>query len=68
MANQENIHPSKMGSSGSGIPTAQTPSGSPGRTAGTAEGERETVEEDLRSKNLSDENNDQRKANTDRQK
>jgi hypothetical protein len=48
MPEGENIHPSKVGSSGSGVPSNQEATGSPGPTPGTAEGDRETVEEDLR--------------------
>jgi hypothetical protein len=48
MPDRENIHPSKVGSSGSGVPSHESVTGSPGRTPGTAEGDRETVEEDLR--------------------
>jgi hypothetical protein len=50
MAEGENIHPSKVGSSGGGVPSNQEVTGSPGPTPGSAEGDRETVEEDLRNK------------------
>jgi hypothetical protein len=57
MAEGENIHPSKVGSSGSGVPSNQEATGSPGPTPGTAEGDRETVEEDLRNKEQQDAGN-----------
>lgn len=50
MPDRENIHPSKVGASGSGVPSHQEATGSPGRTPRSAEGGRETVEEDLLNK------------------
>ncbi len=49
--NEEQPHPVEP-PTGSSSPAGDTGTGDPGRTPGSAEGDRETVEEDLREKNL----------------
>jgi hypothetical protein len=50
MADKERDEEQRVGHDSTTIPGGEKEMGAPGRTPGTAEGDRETVEEDLRQK------------------